>query len=248
MAKSNINPYVAPETSQRSAGNQQASPQQSHSWLKFGLAVVLVVFAVATRPQLQFGAPLWNFSPLVAVALFAGAFFRKGWAFAIPFVAMLISDVVIEMAFRLGYTETWGFYAGMLYNYPAYALLVCLGMLLRKPYEKLSERGVTGSLSFFGLAIGTGLVGSVVFFLVTNFGAWIEFATRYNAYPLTFAGLMECYAAGLAFYRQQGTMFGMGDLIYTAVLFGSFLLAARFIPQFSGGKHELALQRVAKDR
>ncbi|MDA7979154.1 MAG: hypothetical protein MPJ50_10355 [Pirellulales bacterium] len=203
----------------------------AQSWPRFGLAVVLVVFAVATRPQLQFGHPLWNFAPMMAISLFAGAFFRKGWAFAVPITAIVLSDVAIEIAYRLGYSETWGFYAGAIYSYPAYVLLVGLGTLLRRPCERLSQRGVSGQLGFLGIALGGGAVGSVLFFLITNFGSWIELSLRYNIYELTPAGLMQCYAAGLAFYRQQMTW--AGDLFYIAMLFGSYLAATALFPALS---------------
>ncbi len=233
-----------PESASRP--NASTISRQQSGWQQFGLAVALVVLAIATRSQLQFGDPLWNFTPMVAIALFAGAFFRQGWAFVIPLSAILISDCVIEIAYRLGYTETWGFYIGSLYNYPAWILLVGLGVLLRRPYRWLSAKGKSGALGFLGLAVASGALGSVVFFLVSNFGAWIEFSLRFNSYELSFAGLMNCYAAGLAFYRQNGTLYG--DLLYSAVLFGTYLIALQLISSWSLNRQELAWAQAEKNR
>jgi len=62
--------------------------------------------------------------------------------------------------------------------------------------------------------IGASLLGSVSFFLATNWAVW-QFTSMYAHTP---AGLFNCYLMALPFFR--GTL--MGDLFYTAVLFGSF--------------------------
>lgn len=58
------------------------------------------------------------------------------------------------------------------------------------------------------------LIASTVFFLVTNF------AFLYSQYPHNLFGIFQSYANGLPFLR--GTL--LGDLGYTAALFGSFEL------------------------
>lgn len=63
------------------------------------------------------------------------------------------------------------------------------------------------------------LLGSGLFFLVTNFGVWVCLET----YPKTSAGLMECYGAGLPFLRNGL----LGDLFYAGLLFGGLHLAER---------------------
>lgn len=60
------------------------------------------------------------------------------------------------------------------------------------------------------------LSGSIVFFILTNFGVWLTDVD----YAKTWAGLGECYVKAIPFFR--GTV--MGDLFYNLVLFGSFAL------------------------
>ena len=48
-------------------------------------------------------------------------------------------------------------------------------------------------------------------------------------YPQTVAGLVTCYVAGIPFYE---TML-IGDLLYTLVLFGTFVWAERRFPQLA---------------
>ena len=53
---------------------------------------------------------------------------------------------------------------------------------------------------------------SLVFFVTTNFAVW-----AFNGmYPMTFQGLVQCYVAALPFLDKTV----MGDLFWTAVLFG----------------------------
>ena len=56
------------------------------------------------------------------------------------------------------------------------------------------------------------LGGSMLFFLTTNLATWAEG----QLYPLTFAGLMKCYAMGLPFVKNTF----MADFLGTAILFG----------------------------
>ena len=66
------------------------------------------------------------------------------------------------------------------------------------------------------------LAGSVLFFVVTNFGAWLSDP----AYPKTAAGLAAAYVAGIPFF--QWTV--LGTLAYAALLFGGFALLRQRLP------------------
>jgi hypothetical protein len=70
---------------------------------------------------------------------------------------------------------------------------------------------------------GASLAGSIAFFGFSNFAVWAV----WNMYPKTLAGLGACYVAGLPFFRNAV----VGDLAFTAVLFGAPLLAEYFAPQ-----------------
>jgi hypothetical protein len=68
------------------------------------------------------------------------------------------------------------------------------------------------------IAGGT-LLSSIIFFIVTNFGVWLTGSGWY--YPKTLGGLAECYTLAIPFFRNSL----LGDIGYTAVLFGFFELA-----------------------
>jgi hypothetical protein len=116
----------------------------------------------------------WNFTPLMALGLFAGNKAQKtSTGVFVTLAALALSDTVM------------GFYSGFWYIYAAALLPVLLGRVVR-------NRGV-------GAIAGAAVASSVSFFLTTNFMVW---ATT-QLYPHTSAGLMACYAAGLPFYQNQ---------------------------------------------
>ena len=169
----------------------------------------IVVFSVILVAAILRLLPHWpNFTPIAAMALFAGTFFdRKQFAFAIPIAAMFISDLVI------------GLHANMPAVYLGFAITVLIGMSIRK---KISV----------GSVVLASLSSAVIFFLITNFSSWL--ASPY--YPQTVAGLVECYAAGLVFFRDttNGFSFFMNDLLgttfFSAVFYGSFYLVEMRFP------------------
>lgn len=135
-----------------------------------------------------------NLAPVGAIAIFGGAVLPRKLAWWMPVAVMIISDLFI------------GFYAGMWFNWMAFLLVALFGMALRK------------SNNFTRIAVGT-LGGSLLFFVVSNFGTW----ALGNMYPHNFGGLMDCYYMGLPFFR--GTL--VGDLAYSTVLFGAYAFAMR---------------------
>jgi len=115
-----------------------------------------------------------NFTPIGALALFAGAHFDdKRWAFIAPLAAMLLSDILI------------GFHGQMPVIYGAFAVIVCMGFALR---EKKTALRVTSA----SLAVAT------FFFIVSNFAVW----AFDGLYPMTFQGLVTCYVAAIPFFAN----------------------------------------------
>jgi hypothetical protein len=140
-----------------------------------------------------------NVAPITAIALFAGVYLERKHAFIIPIAAMLISDYFI------------GFYDAVLWVYISIIMIGFLGLWLKQ------HRGILPT-------IGTTITGSVLFFIVTNFGVWVSW------YPHTWAGFIECYTLAIPFFRN--TM--IGDLGYVTVLFGMYELVKRYIPSMVG--------------
>jgi len=127
-----------------------------------------------------------NVAPIAALALFSGALVPSWGGFAIPIIAMVLSDLFL------------GFHPTIPFVYGSFILIAGIGYLLRK---KISP-----------LRVGLGsLTGSILFFVITNFGVW---ATS-SMYGKSLNGLVRCYMMGLPFFRNTI----IGDLFYTTVFF-----------------------------
>lgn len=164
--------------------------------------VIAGIILVAALSRLLPHLP--NFTPIAAMAIFGGVMIRnKKLAFILPLLAMLISDVLLELVYGQGFYNTqWSVYFG-------FAAIVLIGRVFG---DKLNVGRISGAA----------LTGSTAFFLITNFGAWI--GSPY--YPQSFTGLMMSYTAGIPFFGYSL----LGDLFYTGLLFGGWALLKNQVP------------------
>ena len=153
------------------------------------MTVSAIIFALALFRLLPH---LPNVSPVAAMALFGGAYFAdKRVAFIIPFVALFLSDLVL------------GLHGSMIFVYAGFGLTVAIGFILKDK--------VTVTNTAFAV-----LASSVLFFLLTNFGAWMTS----GIYAKTAEGLMQAYVAGIPFFQNSL----MGNAVFAAVIFGGYYL------------------------
>jgi hypothetical protein len=153
-----------------------------------------------------------NFSPVEAIALFGGAYFAsRAWAVLVPVAGMFVSDLVlgaVNGGTYFDYFSTASFWV----VYACIVLTALMGFGLR---GKVNGARV----------LGYSLAGSVLFFVLSNFGVWLT-AQMVPGYPACTTGLIPCYAAAVPFF--QWTV--LGTLFYSALLFGGFALLRRHVP------------------
>ncbi len=154
------------------------------------LAFGLLVIGVLAR----FIPHIPNFTPVIALALFGGCYLKKQQALWLPLSLMVISDFFL------------GFHSTILFTWGAVALVSLVGMLLKKKKTPV-------------MIMGAGLLSAVLFFMITNFGAWLSF------YPLTKQGFVECYIMAIPFFRMELA----STFIYSVVLFGTYECVVRCV-------------------
>jgi len=222
--------------------------------LRFAIVLALVACAAGARfvPYLvsddsALKPLLWNFSPVVAIALFGGARFASRWAaFLVPLLIMLISDLALHLLDAAPITNGWE----LLQQGTTYLVLVLVsGMGVSLQGLENRWAGVAGTgwrARIRSLAVKTGLIGSatvlsaVVFFLVSNFVVWLTASATMPPefqYPKTLAGLLDCYVKALPFFR--GTFWG--NIYYAGLLFGGFEIAQIAVPGLRSTPREPAL-------
>lgn len=171
------------------------------------LVVISGIILAAAAARLLPHAP--NFTPLGAMALFAGAYIaNRVLAFIIPLAAMILSDAA------MGFSG-WDYPEQTIVVYSTFVLITLLGMNMRTNKSILR-------------VAGSSIAASVVFFVVTNFVVWMSgFFAATPLYSTNFAGLVQCYTMAVPFFNNTLS----ADLLYNAILFGSFYLVQVNVPK-----------------
>ena len=165
------------------------------------VVLTLMVFGAAALRLLPHPP---NFTPMIPLALFGGAYYSsRRAAFLGPLMAMAISD--------LGLTLMNG------YAFVSPMRMVVYGLFVFMTLWGLSMKN---RVTWSG-AIGSTVGGSVLFFVVTNLAVWLR--GDGILYPMNLDGLLACYIAAIPFFRNMLA----GSLLYAGVLFGGFELARR---------------------
>ena len=153
------------------------------------VTLILLILGITTR----FLPHPANFTAIGALALFGGLYLPRRWAIAGPLLAMFVSDIFI------------GFYTWQinLSVYVGFVIIGLIGLSIRQN-KKIST------------VIGGTLLGSIIFFLLTNAAVW-AFG---NMYAHNFAGLIQSYYMALPFFKNSLA----GDLFYTTVLVSGYEL------------------------
>ena len=159
--------------------------------MRFGLAIGLILLAVAGRliPHPD------NFTPIMAVALFAGATLSPRIAYVVPLAALMVSDLLLGFPLDSMALAVYG------------CLFASVGI-----GQWLAKRRTWTRTGFAAVA------GSLVFYLVTNFAGWLQ---PHSLYAHTVDGLLQGYAMAIPFFRNSLA----GDLFWTALLFGLYEVA-----------------------
>lgn len=139
--------------------------------LWFSLILLAVIFRCAT-PHLD---GLNNFSPLMAITFCAAIYLPRKIAFFVPFLALFISDLILNSTYQTPYLQPF-----MLGTYLCYLIAGLVGLW------------VAQHKSIWTL-FGGCLLSTVIFYLITNTLAW--FFTP--AYTQTFAGWLQALTLGL---------------------------------------------------
>lgn len=168
-------------------------------------ALLLIVAAVAYRivtglAIISGSTALSNFAPMAAIALCAAAYFPAKYKFAVPMIALLISDVVLNVSYGFSLFSPF-----VLSHYIGFALVGALGWLLR---NRASWK------TLLPASIGA----SLIFYVVTNAVSWIFDP----GYAKNFAGLIQALTVGLPAYSATPTwMFfrntAVSDLFFTGL-------------------------------
>ena len=169
------------------------------------IGLMLVAFVCRLIPHIP------NFTPIESIALFGGVYLAsKRLSFLLPIVAIYFSDLILNNTlYRIYFPDTEGIVwisSYMIWTFIAVIGIVLFGQILKnrlKPYT----------------IIGFSFLSSILFFIVSNFGAWAGSLI----YPKSILGLMECYTAAIPFFINSL----LSNVVFTIALFGLYELLSR---------------------
>jgi hypothetical protein len=142
-----------------------------------------------------------NFAPLAGMALFGGYYFEKKWhSFAITAGSWWLTDLVLN---NIVYKQWFPTFTWISPSFITVAISLMVIILISKLVIK--------KINFLSI-IQASILSSVAFFVITNFGTFLEL------YPKNMTGLVAAYTAAIPFFKN--TL--VGDLVYSGLLFGIY--------------------------
>ena len=115
-----------------------------------------------------------NFTPIIAVAIMSGYFFKNlNLSLFVLVISMILSDIFI------------GFYNQLIFVYSSLILITII-------FFKISN--MINLKNLFLLSF----LGSLIFYLISNFGVWAVG----NLYEKNLNGLIECYLLAIPFFKN----------------------------------------------
>ncbi len=178
--------------------NQEQKLKSSFSYL----VILAVLIALGVAGRLLPHPP--NFTPMAAIALFAGFIFIKRYMA----VVAVISTMLLCDYFAFGSLSSSWFGSKSMF-------VVYLALLFPIVFKNFLQKKI-GVLRIFGAA----LASSSVFFLATNFAVW-AFSPMYEK---TLEGLVLCYTMAIPFFQNTVA----GDLIWSGVIFGTYFVLRNY--------------------
>ena len=144
----------------------------------------------------------WNFTPVLATGIFAGFYFRQFYfSLFIVIFSMFLGDLFL------------GFHSTMFFTYISLVVAVILGLYIK--HFKFSE------------ILFSGLLSSVCFFIITNFGAWLTL----EMYEKNFSGLLQSYTLAIPFFHN--TLISTFLYLILLKLLFDFIIRKKIIKTFA---------------
>jgi hypothetical protein len=169
------------------------------------LTLSAIVYRIAMGLLIHSGHATWlsNFAPLAAISLCGAAYFPRKFKFTIPLGALFISDLFLNYLYAAPLLQ-WE----MVSRYFAFAMVGLIGLSLQ-------------NRTSFKTLIPASLVGSTIFYLITNIFSWVSDP----GYVKNFAGLIQALTVGLPQYSATPTWMFFRNTILSDLFFTVLFVA-----------------------
>ena len=166
--------------------------------------ILMLAFALTRWPGLM---PL-NFSAAYGLCFCAGVFLPARFAWVLPLATLIVTDLILD----LGYYHYNPINGYALFNYLSFIAIILLGRTFQKCKSWLA-------------LLGGGLLSAILFYLITNTGAWLQ----NPEYAKTVAGWLKALTFGTDGYPHTWEFF-RNTLLSGGLFAGLFSAAWKFSP------------------
>jgi hypothetical protein len=198
--------------------------------------IFVTVFALSRMPDLM----PQNFSVVYAFVFCAGVFFPRNLVWWLPLATVFATDIGLNFYYQHKYPadDVWSYanLANLAFNYFAYIALLLIGRAF-KPKNSLVK------------LVGGGLLGAILFYVVTNTASWFFNPFNNPEYTKTIAGWIQAltkgtggYPSTLEFFRN--TLLSGG--IFTALFAATAKLTAESPAEKTAGQRETESEAPAE--
>ncbi len=198
-----------------------------HVWLP---VLLMIVFAITRWPGLM--PP--NFSAVYALVFCAGVYFRNRLGWWVPLVIMALTDIAINCYytfFAVPRVDAFQWY--QLMNYPAYAAIFWLGRRFQ-PQAR------------FAALLGGGLLGAILFYIITNTGAWFFNPFGNPEYTKTLTSWFLALTKGVGSWPQTWEFF-RNTLLSSGLFTGLFVAAMKYSEHLESAAEKKAAEAPAEN-
>lgn len=194
--------------------------------------IFVSVFALARLPGLLPS----NFSVVYAFVFCAGVFFPRNLVWWLPLATILATDIGLNFYYQhTGVNDVWSAsnLANLAFNYAAYAALLLLGRRF-KPQTSLVK------------LVGGGLLGAILFYVITNTASWFFNPFGNLEYTKTIAGWIIALTKGVGGFPTTLEFF-RNTLLSGGLFTALFAATAKFTAESPADKTAGAREPVAED-
>jgi hypothetical protein len=184
---------------------------------------LMIVFALSRIP----GMLPQNFSAAYALVFCAGVYFSGRLAWWLPLATLFITDIGLDLYYRfyLGWhVFDWSTIQYQLINYVAYVCLIWLG------------RRFKPNAPFLAL-LGGGVLGAMLFYLITNTASWLFNPFQNPEYTRTFLGWLTALTKGTSGWPETWEFF-RNTLLSGGLFTGLFVGAMKMVEASESAKEK----------
>ena len=187
------------------------------------LVIAAVAYRIVTAIIVHGGGSAWlsNFAPLAAIALCGAIYFPPKYKFTVPFAALLLSDLVLDIYYRASLFDPL-----ILCRYVAFALVGLLGLTI-------SRRASLKTI------LPASLAGSAIFYAITNTFSWL----MDPGYAKNFSGLIQSLTVGLPQYGSTPTWMFFRNSLLSDLFFTLLFVACMSFSRRDAGLPAAAVSR-----